>query len=221
MNITQTIAAATIMAAGSTAMAGAVIDLAPSQISGTLTGLDNIMFPEIRGETIADTFFDFSVEGDVEGIDSNIMYEGTLMTRVVRSNMTGLLTFNFMLIDPNDSLSGAISSLEITGFEGYQTRVEYRDDTDAPGDEGPTTAARDISGDIITFDFGASLQTNEESKFFFVMIDTEEYSGNLSVATIRLQSGETVSLDISSALPTPGTLSLLSAAGLITMRRRR
>lgn len=220
MNFTQTIAAAAIMAAGSTAMAGAVVELAPSQTSGTLTGLDNTMFPEIRGTTLNDAFYDFSILSDVEGVDSNIIFEGTLMTRVVRSNLTGLLTFNYMLTDPNNSLAGAISHIEISGFADMQTRVEYRNDAGAPGDEGPAIASRDASGDIISFDFGGNLETAEESNFFFVMLDTAEYQGD-TTATIYLTSGEAVSVNLGNPVPTPGALGLLSAAGLMTVRRRR
>ena len=220
MKLTQTLAVAALFAAGTTAMAGVAIDLAPNQVSGTLSGLDNTMFPEIRGQILADNFYDFSISAGTEGVGEELVYEGTLMTRVARSNMTGMITINYRLINPNGALDGAISNIEISGFEGYQTRVEYRGNI-APGDEGPVSAARDASGDLINFSFGENLQTNEESKFFFVMLDTQEYSAENSVATLTLQSGESVSFRIDGAVPTPGALSLLSVAGLISVRRRR
>lgn len=221
MKLTQKIAATALLAVGSTAFAGAVVDLAPSQISGTLTGIDNLMFPEIRGAVVNETLHDFSIYGDVQGIDSATLYEGTLMTRVVRSHETGLLTFNYMLMDPDGSLNGSISHIEISGFSDYQTRVEFRNDAGGPGDEGPTTASRDESGDIIDFDFGGNLDTSEESNFFFAMLDTTEYAQGEGTATIYLTSGESVSFSIVGAVPTPGSLGLLSIAGLITARRRR
>lgn len=225
MKLTHILTAGIIIASGSTAMAGAVVELSPSDISPTLTGLDNIEFPEIRGAVLADSYHNFSIYDNSEGVDPGLLYQGTLMTRVVRSHQTGLLTFNYVLLDPNEGLSGSVSHIEVSGFEGWQTRVEYRNDASAPhqGDEGPLSAARDASGDIIDFNFGTALQTNEESNFFFAMLDATEFYTDTGLATVYLQGGESVSFSIISAnpVPAPGALGLLSAAGLISVRRRR
>lgn len=225
MKLTQSIAMAIVLASGSVAMAGAVVELGPSDISPTLTGLDNVIFPEIRGATLQDVRHDFSIYADTEGQNADLLYQGTLMTRVVRSHATGNLTFNYVLVDSNDSLSGSIAHVEVSGFEGWQTRVEYRNDAHAPyqGDAGPTSAQRNASGDIIDFNFGSGLASGDQSEFFFAMLDTTEFYQDTGLATVYLDSGESVSFSVISAnpVPAPGALGLLSAAGLLTVRRRR
>lgn len=220
MNYTRTVGAMIALACGSIASAGDVQQLAAGDSVTGLSGTDNIITSELQGVTLADNFHQFAIYGTGEGVDESALYEGTLMTRVVRSNETGLLTFNYMLQEPNAQLLGSISHIEISGFAGWDARVEYRTDASAPGDEGPADASRSADGNTIDFDFGSLLDIGEESRFFFVMTDAESFNENLSVATIYLQSGESVSFDIG-AVPTPGALGLLSIAGLISTRRRR
>jgi hypothetical protein len=229
MKYSQTVGAAMIIACASTAFAGAVVDLEPNMVAPGLSGITNVMMPELVGTVEVDIFTDFEIYADEEGIDQSLLYQATLMTRVVRSNETGNLHFNYMIMDPNGELAGQVSHIEISGFTGLQTRVEFRNELTAPGDEGPTTASRSADGDVLTFDFEGSLDSNEESKFFFAMLDVSEFGSvgqplggdAQSTATIYLTSGEQVVFEVPGAVPTPGALALLSAAGLITTRRRR
>lgn len=225
MNLTQTIGAAIIMACGSTAFAGPVADLGAGDIAGNLSGIMNTTMSELIGVTQSDVFQDFTINADAQGGgDGGVLYEGTLMTRVVRSNETGLLHFNYRILSPNADLFGAISHVEVSGFAGFQTRVEFRNELTSPGQAGPISAERSIDGDILGFGFGQMLNTSDDSRFFFAMVDTDTYYEDAAIATIYLQSGESVSMSVVGAtppIPAPGSLALLSAAGLITVRRRR
>jgi MYXO-CTERM domain-containing protein len=223
MNITKTIGAAIIMACSSAAFAGAVVDLAPSQFTGGLSGIMNTQMSELIGVTQADSYHEFAIYAG-QGRGEAALYEGTLMTRVVRSNETGNLTFNYRVMSPNAQLSGSISHIEVGGFDGFNTRVEFRNELTSPGIEGPESAQRSVDGDILDFTFDTGLATADDSRFFFAMTDAVSYYENAALATIYLQSGESVSMSVvgaNPAVPAPGALGLLSAAGLISVRRRR
>ncbi len=220
MNYTKNIGALIALACGSIVSAGDVQWLAAGDSVTGLSGTDNQLTPELIGVVLDDSLYNFSIFADPEGIDETVLYEGTFMTRVVRSFETGKLTFNYLLTESNSQLAGLISHIEISGYAGWESRVEYRNDATAPGDEGPSDASRSSDGNMIDFDFGTLLDSGEDSRFFFVMTDAETFNENISIATVYLQSGESVSFDIG-AVPTPGALGLLSIAGLITARRRR
>lgn len=220
MSILRTISVTVALATGSSALAGPVINLAPNQFTDSLSGIDNTEFVEIRGATVSDKFIDFSILDDGAGL----LYEGTFMTRVVRSHQTGNLHMNYRIMDANPGLLGRIDHVEVGGFGLFQTRVEFRNDSISTGDEGPTMADRSILGDIIDFTFDGGLNTADESHFFFAMVDTDTYYEDSALATIYLESGESVSLVIDSVtpgVPAPGSLALLSGAGLLFSRRRR
>ncbi len=224
MNLTKTtIGAAILMTCGS-AFAGPVIDLAPSEFTSGLSGIKNTQMSELIGVTEADIYQDFTIYAGNDVESGEALYQGTLMTRIVRSNQTGRIHFNYRLLNPNAQLAGQVSNVEVSGYTGFQTRVEFRDELSAPGIEGPTNASRSADGDILNFDFAGMLDTAEDSRFFFAMVDTTEWYANAAIATIYLQSGESVTLSVAGAnpaVPAPGALGLLSAAGLMTVRRRR
>jgi len=191
-----------------------------SEFTDALSGIDNSEFIEIRGSAISDKFIDFSIHGE----DQSLLYEGTLMTRVVRSHMTGNLHFNYRILDANADLNGRISHVEVGGFGLFDTRVEFRNDSVSTGDEGPTMAQRSVGGDIINFMFDGGLNTADESHYFFAMTNTDTFYEDSALATIYLESGQSVSLLVDSAMPgvpAPGSLALLGGAGLLCGRRRR
>lgn len=224
MNIPQALSVTAVLVCASVALGGEVQPLEPGMNIDGLTGTSNIMTPELRGVTLEDAFHNFSIFADAAGVGEAALYEGTLMTRVVRSNETGLLTFNYRIIDPNEQLSGAISHIEISGYDGLATRVEYRNDATAMGDEGPFGASRSIDGGVIDFDFVDTLDTFEDSKFFFAMTDSESFGQDRSTVTVYLRTGESVSFSVVGGIPvvpTPGALGLLGVAGCMTIRRRR
>jgi hypothetical protein len=224
MNFLNTIPVAITLAAGTAALAGPVVNLAPSQYTDALDGIDNRELVELRGQTLSDKYINFSIMSGSEGDAQEVLYQGTLMTRIVRSHMSGNLHFNYRIMDANPELAGRISHVEIGGFGDFQTRVEFRDDPISTGDEGPFSADRSLDGNIIDFAFDGGLNTADESHYFFAMLDTDTYFEDSALATIYLESGEAVSLIVDSAtpgVPTPGSLALLGTAGLIGSRRRR
>ena len=224
MNFLKNISVAAVIATGTTAFAGPVINLAPSQITDALSGIDNSEFVEIRGTAISDKYIDFSIFSDTEGEASTLLYEGTLMTRVVRSHQTGNLHFNYRVFDGNTGLAGRISHIEVGGFGDFQTRVEYRSDTIPGADEGPSSAQRSLNGNIIDFSFDGGLDNGDDTMYFFAMVNTDAFYEDSALATIYLETGERVSLIVDSAtpgVPTPGSLALLGGAGLLGARRRR
>lgn len=230
MNFIHTLGAVVIVACGSIVNAD-VVDLSPSDSDVALSGIMNTQLSELIGTVQSDILQDFTIftQGKGIGDDENVLYQGTLMTRVVRSNETGLLHFNYRLMNADPQFSGMISRIELNAFQGFQTRVEYRDEITAPGDEGPVDASRSADGDVLTFDFGALLDPGESSRYFFAMVDTDVFTlptegvQGGATATIYLMSGESVTLNVigAGAIPAPGTLGLLGVAGLISVRRRR
>jgi len=224
MNLTQTtIGAAILMTCGS-AFAGPVIDLAPSEFTSGLSGIMNTQMSELIGSVQSDVLQDFTIYANNDAVNGAALYQGTLMTRVVRSNQTGLIHFNYRILNPNAQLGGQVSNVEVSGYTGFQTRVEFRNELTAPGVDGPSDASRSADGDILNFDFAGMLDTAEDSRYFFAMVDSTEWYADAATATIYLQSGESVSLSVAGAnpaVPAPGALGLLSAAGLLTIRRRR
>lgn len=220
MSILHTIPVIAAFSLSTVALAGPVIDLAPSEFTDSLSGIDNSNFIEIRGTAIMDKFIDFSIFDQGQ----SLLYEGTLMTRVVRSHMTGNLHFNYRILDGNADLEGRISHVEVGGFGLFNTRVEYRSDSIPAGDEGPAMAQRSVGGDIINFMFDGGLDTADDSNYFFAMTDTDTFYEDSALATITLESGQSVSFLVDSAtpgVPAPGSLALLGGAGLLCGRRRR
>ena len=224
MNFLNTITAATVLAAASTAYAGPVVSLTPSQYTDGLSGIANTEFAEIIGTAISDKYIDFCIFSESEGDGAELLYQGTLMTRVVRSHMSGNLHFNYRILDANAELEGRISHIEIDSFADFDARVEFRNDPTSPGVEGPWRATRDASGDIINFGFDGGLDTADNSRYFFAMLNTDTFFEDSGLATIVLDTGERVSLRVdsaSAAVPAPGSLALIASAGLIGTRRRR
>ncbi len=222
MNILRTIPVVAALAAASAAQAGAVVDLAPSQFADGFSGVKNSEFHEIIGTVQSAQYTHFEIYGSGEG--NAPLYEGMFLSSVVRSNMTGNMTFNYRIYDPNPELAGRISHVEVRGFEGWQTRVEYRNELTSPGVEGPYSAQRDALGDMIDFGFAGGLDTAADSKFFFAMTNTDTFYENAAVATIFLETGESVSMVVQGAnpaVPAPGAFALLGGAGLLCSRRRR
>lgn len=217
MNTLRTLSVAAAVCSSAAALAGPVVSLSANDSYSGLSGIHNREFSELIGVTLSDKYLDFSIYDS----GSSLLFEGTLMTRVVRSYQSGNLHFNYRILNANSELSGQISHIEVGGFGNFQTRVEYRDDPISTGDEGPLVANRSASGDIIDFGFSGGLSANEESHYFFAMLNTDTYYEDSALATIYLDSGESISLVVDSATPAPGGLALLGASGLLAGRRRR
>ena len=224
MNILNTISVASVLVVSAAAQAGAVVNLAPSQVTDGLSGIMNTQMSELIGSAISDKYIDYSILDGGAGEGGSPLFEGTLMTRVVRSHQTGNLTFNYRILDTSSSFGSQISHIEVGGFEGFQTRVEFRNEATSPGVQGPFGAERNALGDIVDFSFQGGLAAADNSHYFFAMTDAENFFEDSALATIYLDSGESVSLVVDSAtpaVPAPGAFGLLAGAGLLSTRRRR
>ncbi len=229
MNNLNTMGALSLALSCGMACAGAVVDLTPGDFSSELSGVTNTQMSELIGTVEYESFQEFvilSKPGLTGG--APILYNATLMTRIVRSNESGNLHLNYMITGSNADLVGEISHVDISGFGDFQTRVEYRNEASAPGDAGPVSASRSLDGDIITYNFDDALDTGEESKFFFAMVNAGEYTApgpatgqGSAFATIVLKTGESTTFEVASIVPAPGVLGLFSIAGLVSTRRRR
>ena len=221
MKLSHSIGAALVLSAGSLAIAGQPVELEPSEWAGGLSGINNTQLSELDASEFFNYFDSFQIQSSN---DQSLLYEANFLTRVVRSAETGELHMNYRILNSNDSLDGQISHVEVTGFEGWMTRVEYRNGSGSAGVQGPIDAMRGATGDMLMFDFGEQLATAEDSRFFFAMTNAMEYENDIATATVYLTSGESASFSVagvSGVVPAPGALGLLAAGGLLTIRRRR
>lgn len=219
------ITSACLIAAACTSMAlaGPVVQLNPGDSTNSLSGITNSQMSELIGVTQFDSYQSFAIDALAGGDLSNSLYAATLLTRVVRSNQTGMLTMNFQILDVDGTLSGSISHIDISGFTDMLTRVEYRNEITGPTLFGPDSASRSEDGSVLSFGFGNGLGSDASSKFFFAMLDVAEYdfAAMMPQATVFLSTGESVSFDINPPVPSPGPMALLGVAGLCFSRRRR
>ncbi|TVQ80889.1 MAG: hypothetical protein EA380_02835 [Phycisphaeraceae bacterium] len=195
---------------------GALVPLAPGAgagLSGTTTAAD----PVLAGTNIADQTFEFEI---FDGM--TLLYSGAIQTRVVQSDDTGELIFEYRLRDSMGGLNGIITNVAITGFGGWLTDVEYS--TDSLGDVGPSRAERSAGdGDTLDFLMGNTPQLagGVESYSFFALTDAPSF-GLVGVAEIFIQGGFSTTVDVyAPVIPAPGALAMAGLVGLALVRRRR
>ena len=103
-------------------------------------------------------------------------FSGNLQGRVVLSNLLETMIFAPRVRDFSalvDSGWGLIG-IEIKGFAGWSTDVDYR--TDGDGDKGPGSASRSADGNILAFDFSADpVDDGNETYFLSVLTDAPAY----------------------------------------------
>lgn len=211
----KTIAAAGAVAAFAGLAAAQPIALVPGAgtgLSGTTVG----DAPELAGPIIRDV----ALPVQVFGAGQVLLYQAVLQDRVVQSALTGELHFYRRLLNTNGSLNGQLSSVQTTGFAGWETDVEWR--LDGLGDVGPSRAQRSADGNILAFLFGNPIFAPEETTFFFAATNAEAFDTSGQVA-VRLTTGEQVVINGVSRpiVPAPGVLGGLVGAGLLASRRRR
>lgn len=192
-----------------------LVNLAP----GGATGLNGVTFasnPEIGGAIVGDLVIPFTIVG----AGDELLYEAELKSRVVVSGVTSTLYFALSIEETTPGLNGIVSDVVYSGFEDWQTQVEWKDD--APGDVGPTRAERSIGGgNTIKYLFGDSFISPEESKPFFALTDATQYD-LVGTAEVFLTTGESETLTVyAPVIPAPASAALLGAAGLGMIRRRR
>jgi hypothetical protein len=130
-----------------------------------LTGTTSAAQPELGGTVIVDDLIPYQIFGG--GVGNPLLYEGNLQARIARSDLTDNLIFEYRLREPTNGLNGIMSTLAANDFAGWSTDVEYR--TDGLGDKEPTRATRSADGSDVTFIFGNSLFSSEESLFMHIL----------------------------------------------------
>ena len=196
----------------------ALVDLMPGQgagVNGTTVAAD----PELGGVIplggdVVQAFQIFT-EG-ARGVGPELLYEGTLQSRVQISDVTSNIIFSHRILNVNGALEGVIASITVDDYSGMQTLVEWR--TDTLGDVGPSRAQRSADGADVQWLFGNGFPMGDESHFLPILTDQPNYHFN-GTATITLASGQSVTLP--TWIPTPASASAFALAGLAALRRRR
>lgn len=170
--------------------------------------------PSLAGTVMIDFAQDFEV-GDPAGD----RLTGNLVSRVSMRTDTGELDFSWRIRDL-DSETNSISSIVLSGFDGWDIGVEWR--IDSSGDIGPAFASRTVDDDSVGFLFEAPyLRAVNESKYMLARTHAMGFD-LIGTARINLASGESVTLaTFAPTVPTPGGLGLLGISGLLAGRRRR
>ncbi len=195
-----------------TQASAAVVDLFAGD-SVALNGITVAEDPTLAGTVMMDYAQDF-VAGDPAGAPLT----GTLLSRVVMRTDTGEIDFSWRIRDL-DSKVNRISSIVLSGFDGWDVGVEWR--VDGLGDVGPAFASRTADDDSIGFLFESPyLYAPHESRFMFARTHAMDFD-LIGTARINLASGESVVLSTFAPVPTPGSLFILGSAGVIAARRRR
>jgi hypothetical protein len=185
-----------------------------------LTGTTSAAQPELGGTVIVDDLIPYQIFGG--GVGNPLLYEGNLQARIARSDLTDNLIFEYRLREPTNGLNGIMSTLAANDFAGWSTDVEYR--TDGLGDKEPTRATRSADGSDVTFIFGNSLFSSEESLFMHILTNAKAYTTGQT--TLTLTDGSSVVLSTyQPAVPEPGSMVLLAlgivAIALISRARQR
>lgn len=182
-----------------------------------LSGTTVAAQPELAGLALVDDLIPYQIFG---GGGNPLLYEGILQARIVRSTLSDNLIFNYRLRDPTAGLNGIMITLEASDFASWTTDVEYR--TDGVGTKAPTRATRSNDGSDVSFIFGNSLFSNEDSYFMHILTNAKAYTTGQTILT--LTDGSSVVLSTyQPAVPEPGSAVLLAigAAGLLLLNSRR
>jgi hypothetical protein len=152
--------------------------------------------PELAGGVIQDKLIDF----EIHNAAGDLIFKGRLQDRVVRSKISGALSFSFFIRDTRPDLPGVITTVTRGNFANVSTDVEYR--VDGVGHIGPKQSERDADGGEITFRFEAGrLHAGNDSRFFFILTDATEYAPELGTTILGTADGSSVRLVTSAPRP--------------------
>lgn len=209
----QKIVAGTLLALSGTGALAGVQQINPGQTIA-LNGVTHDEDPSLTATVLLDWTQEFSIS-NVAGE----LYRARLQSRVARRLDTGELDFSWHIRDVEVGL-GEVSSLVITGLDGFLQGVEYR--PDGNGDIAPSHASLSADSTALGYLFANPTLTGlAESYFSVARTDALEFD-SIGTATIYLLSGESVTLStLAPVVPAPGGVVLLGATGVLAARRRR
>lgn len=215
MNCQLTTAVTSLMTISGVA-AGTLAAVTPVNPGQTvaLSGITHAEDPSLGATVLLDWVQEFSISNA-----TGELYRASLQSRVARRHDTNELDFYWRVRDV-EIAQGEISSIVVTGFDGFLQGVEYR--PDGQGDIGASHASRSADGLALGYLFAnPTLSGQFESKASLARTDAFEYD-TVGTVRINLLSGEFITLStLAPVVPAPGGAALLAGAGLLAARRRR
>jgi hypothetical protein len=152
--------------------------------------------PELAGVVIQDNLIDFEIHDAAD----KLIFKGKLQDRVVRSKVSGTLSFDLFIRNTQPDLPGVITTVTRDKFADVSTDVEFA--VDGMGHIGPHKADRNADGGAITFHFQEGrLRAGTDSRFFFVFTNATEYDPGLGTTILSTADGSNVRL--ATSLPRP------------------
>jgi hypothetical protein len=184
-------AAAGVLLSTSAAMAWPPLWLTPGSW-GWLSGTTSAQLPELAGVVLHDRLTSF----EIRNAAGNLLYEGRLQDRVVRSNATGDAIFSYRIRDTNPALIGDLVAMDVTDFSDFfGAHVDFR--PDGLGSTAPSRGIRNADGSMITFAFWPDvIDGGESSRFCFIKPPGVKDYADGGMVTLHLITGESVSIAV-------------------------
>lgn len=149
-----------------------------------LGGTTSAANPDLAGVVLKDDLIPFQIKDKL----GNIVLEGNVQDRVVRSDNTGKLIFAPRLRDLKTGIRGLwIPHLRLEGYSGFSTNINYR--VDGLGDVGPNEVSRSAgTGSELLFRYEPDrIVPPDEALFLSVLTDAPAFCQNGKI-TIYAQS---------------------------------
>ncbi len=245
MNFTKSATAAFFLFLSNPLLAATVLPGNTVSLFGTTEAAD----PDLAGTEINDNLISFRMDPNPATPFTDA--GGQVQNRVTRSTNTGDLIFAPRIRDTFNTENGrfVISGFTLSGFSGFSTDVDYRDD--GPGDSGFEFVRRSASGGELEFSFPLGLSINstaggvqQESLFpaiktgarYFSLTGTMTIDGflrrfDVTGAPLPVADADRVSVTLSglavpvsvAPVPLPASVFLMlgGLAGLGALRRKR
>jgi hypothetical protein len=160
--------------------------------------------PDLEGDIIESNFVPFAGTNALH----EVMFIGTLVEAVVSEHGTSTLDFYYALVNDAGSRQG-ITSLAAKSLTGFLTDVDSL--TDSGGDVGSSSAARDVSGAAVQFNFANPILPGQTSNLMFVKTN----SFNFGTGNVALTSDAGIaSIQVFAPIPEPTSV-ILWAGGIL------
>ena len=195
-------------------------------MSSPLAGTTELANADLAGVVIRDQLIPFQVSDTL----GNVILEGNVQDRVVRSNNTGELIFAPRLRDLSNPFGVAwVSGFGMEHYGGYSTDIDYR--TDSVGDVGANSVSRSGDGENLFFRYDPNLIVPADAGLF-LSVATDAHAYQLDgVFTVYAQndfggsvfSSRLTGVAAPSPVPLPAAAWLFGTglAGMIGIMRRR